>query len=102
MSLQKNLVAMLAPDSALAPAASGVVIAANPERGYLIIINDSDEAIALGFGGDAAVLGKGVILQPFGFYEMLNGKNLDQDAVEAISASGGKSLALQEANLVAS
>lgn len=102
MSLQQNLVKMLAPNDGLAPVASAVVIAANLERGYLIIINNSDEAVSLGLGGNAAVLGNGVVLQPQGFFEMLNGRNLDADAVEMISPSGGKAVSFQEGNLVAS
>ena len=102
MSLQKSYLNFLAGDDGVAPNASAVVIAANSQRGYLIIINNDDEAISLGLGGNAAVLGKGVVIQPSGSWEMINGTNLDADAVEMISASGGKAVSWQEADVVAS
>ena len=42
MSLQKNYINLLAPDAGVAPIASAIVIAANDQRGYLIIVNISD------------------------------------------------------------
>lgn len=102
MSLQQNLVKMLAPDDGVAEVATAEVLAANTQRGYLLIINVSDETIALGLGGNPAVLGKGVVLPPQGAFEMLNGKNLSADAVEAISTTGGKAISIQEGDLVAS
>lgn len=102
MSLQKSYIKQLAPESGVAPNASEIVIAANSQRGYLVILNRSDESISLGLGGNPAVLNAGVIIEPFGSYEMLNGNNLDGEAVEMISASGGKDVSWQEADVVAS
>lgn len=102
MSLQKNVVKMLAPDAGVAPNPAAEVIAANSQRGYLLIQNLSDEAVSLGFGGEAAVAGEGIVLPALtGFYEMLNGRNLDQGAVSMISASGGKAVSWQEGDLSA-
>lgn len=102
MSLQKNYINLLAPDAGVAPIATAIVIPANDQRGYLIIVNISDEAISLGLGGNAAVLNKGVVINPQGSYEMLNGQNLDGDAVEMICVSGGKAVSWQEADVVPS
>ncbi len=102
MSLQKNYIGNLAPDSGVAPIASAVVIAENDQRAYLIILNNSDEAVALGLGGSPAELNKGVIINPLGSYEMLSGQNLDGEAVEMICVSGGKAVSWQEADLVSS
>ena len=99
MSLQKNRVTMLAPDGGLAPTPEAEVIAANDARAYLIIWNLSDEDIALGLGGEAAVTNKGVVIPPSGFYEMINGRNLSEGAVRMISVSGGKAVSWQEGNL---
>ncbi len=98
MSMQRNLVTMLAPQGGSAPAAQALVIAANSERGYLIIWNLSDEAVALGFDAQAAVVNSGVVIPPNGFYEMINGKNLSEGAVHMLSASGGKLVSWQEGN----
>lgn len=102
MSLQKSYIGWLAPVDGVAPISSAIVIPANDQRGYLLIVNVSDEAISLGLGGFPAVLNKGVVIQPSGSFEMLNGQNLDGDAVEMICLSGGKAVSWQEADVVES
>ncbi len=67
------------------------IAAANPNRSYALIQNDSDEVIYLGIGEDA-VLNKGVRLNAAGgSYEMSPAfGNLSQAAINGISTSGSK------------
>lgn len=75
-------------------------VAANGDREYLLIENDSDEVVYLAFG-EAAVLNTGVRLNASGgSYEMsrLLG-NLCTAAVNAISTSGSKVVCGVESSL---
>jgi hypothetical protein len=75
---------------------STLVIGANLERRYLILTNDSDAAIYVGFAA-GAVLNQGIRLNADGgWYEMIEGQNLYAGAVYAISAAGGKNLCYLE------
>lgn len=96
MSLTKRYREFLLPDGDTVTNAATDIIPANSNRGYLIIFNNSDESISFGFGGHDAVLNKGVVLQPFDSFEMVNGLNLDGDAVSMICSSGGKAVSWQE------
>jgi hypothetical protein len=80
----------------LVGAISTLVLAANPERRYLILTNDSDSPIYLAIAV-AAVLDQGIRLNANGgWYEMLEGQNLHTGAVYAISNAGAKNLCYQE------
>ncbi len=67
--------------------ASGAIVAANANRKYLLLINDSDTVIYLGFGA-AAVLNSGIRLNANGgFYEMSGAQgNLYVGAINGIHA----------------
>jgi hypothetical protein len=74
-----------------------VVRAANPERRYLLLVNDSTTDIYLALGA-AAVLYKGIRINANGgWYEMLDGQNLYTGAVNAISAVAARNLTYVEA-----
>ena len=73
------------------------IVAANAERRYLIITNDSDSAVYLSFGG-AAVLNQGIRINASGgWYEMLEGLNLYTGIVTGIAAAAGKIVTYLEA-----
>lgn len=75
------------------------VVAANGDREYLIVINDSDTICYLAFG-EAAVANSGVRLNASGgAYEMSRALgNLDTRAVNSINGTGDKTLCGTEAS----
>lgn len=76
---------------------STTVRAANAERRYLLLVNDSDTEIYVALGV-AAVLNQGIRLNSEGgWYEMLEGQNLYAGAVYAIASAADKRLTYQEA-----
>ena len=77
--------------------ATGVVLAANPNRKYALIINDSDSYIYLKIGVDA-VLNEGIRLNPNGgSYELCaaNG-NLATGAINGIASAAAKNICVTE------
>ncbi len=78
-------------------AASTLVLAANPNRTGLDLVNLSDpaEAISLRFGG-AAVAGQGKVLTVYGSTYHMGTDNLFLGEIYAICASGGMQLAVSE------
>lgn len=74
---------------------SGTVLAANANRKYALLINDSDVIVYLAFGG-AAVASQGVRLNPGGgSYEMrLGNGEVYTGRIEAIHADTGNKLLL--------
>ena len=78
-------------------AASTLVLAANPNRKGLDLINLSapSEAISLGLG-DAAIAGEGKVLTGYGASYHMGTDNLFTGAIYAICASGGMQLAVSE------
>jgi hypothetical protein len=77
--------------------ASTIVRAANVDRRYLLLVNDSDTDIYVALGA-AAVLNTGIRLNAGGgWYEMLDGQNLYRGAVNAIAAAANKILTIVEA-----
>ncbi len=85
------------PTAAIAPAASGPVLAANVARVDADIINVSDpsEAISLSRGG-VAVLGAGITLTARGSSYHIGTNNLFLGIINAISASGDAALSIDE------
>lgn len=69
------------------------VIAASAGRRYLLLVNDSDEAIYVKFGA-AAVMNEGIRVNASGgTFEMSAAKgNLDTRVINGICASGSKEL----------
>ncbi len=78
-------------------AASTLVLAANPNRTGLDLVNLSapSEAISLGFG-NAAVAGQGKVLTVYGSDYHMGTDNLFLGEIYAICASGGMQLAVSE------
>ena len=78
-------------------AATTVAKAANANRKYLLLVNDSDEVVYVKLGA-AAVLNQGIRLNASGgSYEMSGALgNLYTGAVNAICASGSKTLLVTE------
>ena len=85
------------PTAAVAPAASGPVLAANPRRADAEIINVSNpsEPISLSRGG-VAVLSAGITLTATGSSYRIGAKNLFHGIINAISASGTAALSIDE------
>lgn len=77
---------------------STAVIAANPNRTYLLLENDSDTIIYLQFGGNPAVANTGIRLNANGgnWESSAAAGNLFSGAVSAISASSNKNLLVVE------
>lgn len=74
-----------------------VVLAADANRKWAVLTNDSDEAIYLGMG-EAAVMNEGIRLDPVAATEpagqyIINAGNRFTGAINAICASGAKNLA---------
>ncbi len=95
MGLQHIITRYLTPQAGLAPVATAIVIPANPNRNYLIILNRNGRAISLGFGEDA-VAGSGVVLDPESFFEMISGENLDTCAIHMITTINPQDVSWQE------
>ena len=83
------------PANVTVGATSTSVIAANQDRTYLILTNDSNEVIYLGLD-NAAESNKGIRLAASGGSVTFAGETLFKGAVNAICASGSKVLSIQE------
>ncbi|KKL69245.1 hypothetical protein LCGC14_2116870 [marine sediment metagenome] len=88
------------PTAIVAPAISGIILAANPAREGVDIVNLSDprEAVSVGFGVDA-VLGSGKTLTTYGSTYHMGTPNLFKGDIYAISASGNAALSISEETL---
>ena len=85
------------PTAAVAPAASGPVLAANPYRVGAEIINVSNPSEAISLSrGDTAVLGAGITLTAKGSSYRIGTDNLFLGVINAISASGDAGLSIDE------
>lgn len=78
---------------------STLVLAANSQRRWLFLVNDSDENIYVSLGS-AAVVGSGILLTPGGGALTLDTASMFAGDVYAICASGGKNLTVSEGSLV--
>ena len=85
------------PTAIVAPAASGAVLAANPNRVDAEIINVSNPSEAISLSrGDVAVLGAGITLTARGSSYRIGTDNLFLGIINAISASGDAELSIDE------
>ena len=75
--------------------ASTLVVAANPKRTDLVLVNDSDEAIYITRGNDA-VMNEGIRLNATGGSYEINADNIYLGAIYAICTSGSKNLTVSE------
>ncbi|GAI18892.1 unnamed protein product [marine sediment metagenome] len=71
------------------------VVVENPKRIILALVNDSDEAIYLSLGGQAA-MNMGIRLNASGGSLVLSGFTRHRGPVSAICASGTKILCIEE------
>jgi len=71
------------------------ILAAEPSRMHVVIVNDSDEAVYLAFGADA-VLNSGVRLNASGGSYEMNPDNLYAGAINGICTSGQKVVTVVE------
>ena len=85
------------PTATVAPAVSGIILAANGNRQGADIVNMSDpsEPISLGLGVDA-VLGAGKTLTAYGSSYHMGTNNLFKGDIYGISASGTAVLSVSE------
>jgi len=92
-----HLIVREIPTATVAPAASGIVLAANAHREGADIVNLSDphEPISLGLGVDA-VLGAGKTLTTYGSTYHMGTSNLFLGNIYGISASGTAALSVSE------
>lgn len=77
-------------------AVTTVAKAANADRKWLLLVNDSDETVYVKLGA-AAVLNQGIRISASGGALELTGGSLYLGAVNGICASGGKTLLVTEA-----
>ena len=84
------------PANATVGSTTTELVAANPARKYLAIINASDEEVYLAVGANA-VMNKGIYLaKTGGSFEMVM-TNRSPEAVNGICTSGSKNVTVQEA-----
>lgn len=74
---------------------STLVLAANPNRKYVALVNDSNEVIYISLGV-AAVLNKGIRLNAEGGSYEIDSENLYTGSIYAICSSGSKVLTVTE------
>jgi hypothetical protein len=85
------------PTATVAPAVSGIVLAANTRRVDAEIINVSDPSEAISLSrGEVAVLGAGITLTARGSSYRIGTSNLFKGDINGISASGIAALSVSE------
>lgn len=85
--------------SATVGSSSTEVLGVNSQRGYVLLINDSDENMYISLGGDA-VLNQGIRLNAEGgSLEIGIGQDNYWGTVNAICSSGGKNITVMELNV---
>lgn len=80
-------------------AVSTSVLAANSDRRFLFLVNDSDENIYVSLG-PTAVLNEGILLTAGGGALTLDIASMWRGTISAICASGGKNLTVSEGSLI--
>ena len=75
--------------------ASTLVVAANPARADLELVNDSNQPIFVA-RGNTAVLNQGIRLNANGGSYSMNNRNLFLGAIYAIAQGGAKNLTISE------
>lgn len=80
-------------------ATSTPVLAANADRRFLFLVNDSDENIYVSLGS-VAVLNEGILLTAGGGALTLDIASMWLGSISAICASGSKNLTVSEGSLV--
>lgn len=94
-----QLLVPLAASTAAVSSTSSPVVAANPLRRGLIIVNTgTTEPVSLSINGDSAVAGSGLTLMPNGGTWNMDEYSFTVESVEAITASGTSNLSIQEFN----
>lgn len=78
---------------------SGQILAANPKRTSLRIVNTSTNRVSIGVGV-AAILDSGMTLMPSGGTWNMDGLDFTTDAIHAIASGATSNLAIQEFDAV--
>lgn len=76
--------------------ASAVALAENYSRYGLVMTNLSSSTMYLAFGTNAAVIGSGIPLLPFGGNWSMDDYNFTKETINAIAHSDNSALAIQE------
>lgn len=87
-----------APTFATVGVTSATALAANTSRSAVVLTNTSGNTIYLAFGANAAVVGSGIVLYPYGGSLQLNVEDNVQQAIQAIASAASSNLAIQEFN----
>lgn len=69
---------------------SAQVVSTNLDRAYLVVVNNSDDAVTLAFGDGAAALNQGIVLTAKGSSFELTQLNLFTGRIAAISGSASE------------
>ena len=85
----------LAPSSSSVGVTSSQVVAANPSRKGLVLINTSVNHISFGIGSNPAVLDSGITLTQNGVWDMSE-YDYVTSAINAIASASGSNLTIQE------
>lgn len=94
-----QLLVPLTASTAAVSSTSSPVVAANPLRRGLIIVNTgTTEPVSLSINGDSAVAGSGLTLMPNGGTWNMDEYSFTVESVEAVTASGTSNLSIQEFN----
>lgn len=75
---------------------SSQIVAANANRKGLVIINLSSDKIYIGFGLNAAVVGKGIALTQLGSVYEMSEYDYTVSAINAISSGSSSPVSIQE------
>lgn len=84
-----------APAAATVGIASAQIVASNPARRGLVLINTSNAIISFGLSGHAAVLKSGITLTPYGTWTM-DQFTFTTGAIAAIASIAASNVAIQE------
>lgn len=72
------------------------IVAENYGRVGLVLVNLSDNTAYIAFGTNAAVVGSGIVVLPFGGSFAMNEYTYSKEAVNAISHADNSLLSIQE------
>lgn len=96
MPTKPRTMAWNAPQQTSVGVATTLVLSASVNRKGALFVNDSANVIYLGLGA-AAVVGRGVRLNPAGGSYEISAENLTTQQINAISTAAGSNLAAHEA-----
>lgn len=92
----KTPLTALSPTSATVTGTSSQIVASNPSRTSLIIINLSADKIYIGIGANAAVVGSGIALTNTGSVWESDEYSYVTSAINAISSGTSSAVSIQQ------